>query len=798
MVAAAGAAGKDSKVWLLVAGALPEEEETPRDCLRRMGLLVDGVRRWWMAEGTFLLEVRPEAAAGIERLASARGLEVRRVTEGAPAATADRIRRIHDYVERFRRLIRLERDAEMEQHRAEMARLSGPRREALGRAVLGLKGSDAGVRFHFRLVKFGRSAPIDTEMTSGDMVLVSRGDPLKSDLYGTVMQVTERSLTVAFDQPPPPWVFKRGLRLDLYVSDVTFRRMEANLERLRNGGGRIARWRELLVLGVEGGGRAGARLLVRVEYHDGGLNHIQRSAVESCIAAPDFHLIHGPPGTGKTRTLTELIIQLVREGKRVVACADSNIAVDNMLDRLARSGGLKLVRIGHPARVLGHLERYSVFSLFDEHPEGARVKEEWKRISELRRTADERHLRPAPAFRRGMSDEQIMRMAARGSSFRGVPASRIREMARWLEIDAEVKRRVERVRELESRVYSEIIGGADVVLSTNSMLASDLMDGFRFDAAVIDEGSQQMEPSTLIPVLKADRFFMAGDHRQLPPTIVSREAWAELSRTLFERLMDERPSLSSMLQVQYRMHRDIMEFPSREFYDSSLSAHESVADHTLGDLLPRAASPAGADGGRAVHALVSVLPEAVREALLAPRPVVCFVDYGGERPECGGWERLAEGSTSYENEREARLIASSAALLLGAGLAEEQLGVISPYARQAELIADSLKSLGFPGVEVRTVDGFQGREKEVVFISFVRSNREGEIGFLSDLRRLNVAVTRARRKLVCFGDSSTLRKNAVYAGFLAYVEGLQGMLELGRGTAPADWRRREKTDTMRW
>ncbi len=697
--------------------------------IKKLGLKKADVREFFLANRSALIYLKDESLCK----------EI--FKEFVPSEDVEReIREVHNYVEKFKFLIDMERLAELEQQEEEIKRLSGFERELLGRAVLGLKGIRLGLKFHYHIVKFLREKEIQTEITSGDIVLVSRGNPLKSDLQGTVLKVGERYITVAFDNRPPSWVYKSGVRLDLYINDVTFKRMEENLEFLRHAEGR-KRYLRNVILGLKEPEDAFSVDFCPV---DGRLNEFQKKAVSYALGSQDFFLIHGPFGTGKTSTLVELIVQLVKRGEKVLACADSNIAADNMLLGLSKySSRLKVVRLGHPARVLEELESFSIFSQAQEHPEASKLREGWEKVRELIKDRD-RFLKPTPALRRGMSDEEIVFFAKRGKSFRGVPAKKIKSMAEWILKNGEIDIRIKYLKELEQQILTEILRDADVVVSTNSMLKSEICDFIEFDSAVIDEGSQQVEPSTLIPIMKARRFFIAGDHKQLPPTVVSREA-KELEKTLFEKLVSSHPKLARLLRIQYRMNEKIMQFPNETFYDGLLIADDSVKNRTLKSL---------------------ALKSPTRfKRILDPAEPLSFVDTS----LINAPELLPKGSFSFINEEEALLCVRFCSELLKMGLNPKDIGIISPYANQVKLIKEIAKTEGL-SVEVNTVDGFQGREKETILISFVRSNESGELGFLKDLRRLNVAITRARSKLICIGNAKTLSSNDVYRSFLQYIK----------------------------
>jgi predicted DNA helicase len=316
----------------------------------------------------------------------------------------------------------------------------------------------------------------------------------------------------------------------------------------------------------------------------------------------------------------------------------------------------------------------------------------------------------------------------------------MRAMASWIEIDREITKRFDKMRRLEEEAIREILCSADVVCATNAMVGSEAMEGMRFDLVLIDEAGQQIEPSTLIPALRGRRVIMAGDHKQLPPTVISENEL--LKRSLFERLMLRTDVGSQMLRVQYRMHEVIMDFPNRLMYDGRLIADASVAQRTL------------------------QLPKPPKEEALAPQWPVVFLDTVSVTEA----EQLAPRSTSYENPYEAEQLVRLVDALLQSGLSAESIGVITPYLAQVKRIRKLLEAIQISGIEVKSVDGFQGREKEVILISLVRSNIAKAIGFVSDARRLNVAMTRAKSKLVMIGDRKTLEPNAPFDQFFDWLD----------------------------
>ena len=649
---------------------------------------------------------------------------------------------IKTYITKLIDLVELEREAEIEAMREEMRRLKGYEREKVGRAILNLNGKVIGEEFGFKLVKYGRKEPFKTEIGVGDLVVISKGNPLASDLVGTVVEKGSRFIVVALEAVPS-WAF-RNVRIDLYANDITFRRQLENLKKLGESGTRALK----LILGQKPPLKSFPE---EFTPFDRKLNQSQKEAVSYALGSDDFFLIHGPFGTGKTRTLVELIIQEVKRGSKVLATAESNVAVDNLVERLW--GKVKLVRLGHPSRVSVHLKESTLAFQVESH-------ERYRRVRELRNKAErlammrDQYKKPTPQMRRGLTNKQILKLAYRGRGARGVPAKDVRQMAQWITLNEQIQKLYKFAEKIESEIIREIIEDVDIVLSTNSSAALEFIKDVEFDVAIIDEASQATIPSVLIPIAKAKRFILAGDHKQLPPTILSEEA-KELSETLFEKLISLYPSKARMLEVQYRMNQLLMEFPSREFYNGKIKADESVKDITLADLKVRE----------------PFFGEPWDSILKREEPLI-FVDTSDRTDK---WERQRKGSTSRENPLEALLIKEIVERLLRMGIKKNWIGVITPYDDQVDLIRSLIED---EDIEVHTVDGYQGREKEVIILSFVRSNKNHELGFLTDLRRLNVSITRAKRKLIAIGDSETLKEHDTYKRFIEFVKRYGRLIKL--------------------
>lgn len=664
------------------------------------------------------------------------------------------IETIYDYVDRFRQLVELEREEEMREHEESIRTLSGEQREAEGKAILHLRGRDEGNALEGKLVKFMREhkgEPLpETEITVGDLVMISRRDPLLSENpTGTVVQKTNYSVTVAFDQPRS-FIFGKGLRMDLYVNDITYQRMKDALKRTEEATGRLAELRNIFVGLAEPAEPEKAEV---DEWFNKELNESQKEAVQKSMGAEAVHLIHGPPGTGKTTTAIEMIEQAVEEGQKVLATAASNIAVDNMLDFLL-DREVKAVRVGHPARVTPQLKDHTLDSLIEKN-EQYRKSEELRAQALQKKEEQEEFTHPSGKYRRGMSNTKIKELAEEGRGSRGVSEDKIEEMAHWIELQDEIEELFEEADQLREEAVNEVLESKQVICTTNSTAGSELIENREFDLVVIDEATQSTEPSCLIPITHGKKVVMAGDHRQLPPTVKNRKAADQgLEDTLFERLAEKHSGIKNMLEIQYRMNEKIMAFSNEQFYDGILSSDESVREHTLKDF----------------QLDVNLFDNNLTEILDPHEPVV-FVDTSGRDAA----ERTRQGSTSKENPEEALLVAQMADNLLRSGMQPENIAVISPYKDQVDLLD---RKIDAEDLEIKSVDGFQGREKEVVIISLTRSNKKNGIGFLEDVRRLNVSLTRAKRKLIVVGDSSTITSHETYAHFVDYVQDIGRVIEL--------------------
>jgi len=603
------------------------------------------------------------------------------------------------HLESLASLLAAERDEERARFEEGRRRLGLAEREARGLAMADVEAIDEAALAGRALVTYSRAGRAlgGARLGAGALVSVALRREERPDApRGVVARRTRTAVAVAFDEPPPDWATDGRVVLELEPSPVTWERLASGLARLRDTKeGR--RWHAVLAGAPPRFARA-----PRGPALDERLNAEQRAALELADRAEDVALVHGPPGTGKTTVLVEIVRRAVARGEKVLAAAPSNLAVDNLVERLA-AAGLDCVRIGHPARVLPAVLAHTLEARVEAH-EGARIaKDLVEEAIALRRDARRRKQRRGP----GRFSE-----------------SREKERdARALLAEA---------RALEARAEAEVLAGADVVLATLTSLDAPALAGRRFALAVIDEATQAIEPAAILALLRAERAVLAGDHLQLPPTVLSAAGQSGgLCVSLFERLVALHGDLARVtLAEQHRMNARIMAFPSEALYGGALRAHPAVADRAIDD---------------------------------APLEVIDTSGRGFE-------EETPEGSDSKQNAGEASLVAAEVEALLARGVPADEVAVISPYDAQVQRLRQLLAAHLDAGLEVDTVDGFQGREKDAVVVSLVRANAAGEVGFLADVRRMNVALTRARKKLVVVGDGATVARHAFYARFLEHAE----------------------------
>lgn len=535
-------------------------------------------------------------------------------------------------------------------------------------------------------------------------------------MNGVIASVRKNIMRIALSvENIPSWINHSKIGVDQAFDDKTYQEMDRALARTIDPGknARVADLREKML----GPGKTEFAKW-EVPYHNERLNRSQNEAVEKALEAKDVAIIHGPPGTGKTTTLVAAIAETVRRENQVLVCAPSNTAVDLLTLRCFEQG-IHVVRIGNPVRVEEQLQSLTLDGMITQH-------QDYQALRKIRKDAISVK-QQALKFKRNFGNL---------------------ERKRRQELLKEARELRDMAHKLEDYILFQTLQQAQVIASTLIGAASNVLEGKRFHTVFVDEAGQALTPAVLIPLQKGQRMIMAGDHHQLPPTVKSMEADRKgLGKTLFEQVIESKAETAVMLEQQYRMNEQIMGFSGQQFYENRLKADDSVRFHVLGP---------------------GFLP-------------LEFVDTAG----CGFEEKQNPRSLSTFNPEEANLLLKHLANLFNRIEAEvperlEQnlsVGLIAPYKAQVRILEEQLNnspmlSTYLPYIKVKTVDGFQGQERDVIYISLTRSNRKGEIGFLKDIRRMNVALTRARQKLVVIGDSATLGNHPFYAAFLQYVEDL--------------------------
>ncbi|EOY09335.1 hypothetical protein QUC31_010546 [Theobroma cacao] len=619
---------------------------------------------------------------------------------------------LQQFISTMTPLIDLEKEAEISASISSGASRNLDTAQKRGSTILNLKCVDAQTGL------MGKSL-LEFQSTKGDVlpahklgthdVVVLK--PNKADIgspalgQGVVYRLKDSSITVAFDDVPEDGL-NSPLRLEKVANEVTYRRMKDALIQLSKA---VLKGPAADLVPVLFGERLPSVSKKGVTFtpFNSSLDHSQKDAILKALSSKDVFLLHGPPGTGKTTTVVEIILQEVKRGSKILACAASNIAVDNIVERLAPHR-VKLVRLGHPARLLPQVldSALDVLVLRGDNSSLANdIRKEMKALNgKLLKTKDRSTRRDIQKELRTLSKEE---------------------------------------RKRQQLAVTDVIKNADVILTTLTGAFSRKLDNTTFDLVIIDEAAQALEIACWMALLKGSRCILAGDHLQLPPTIQSVEAERKgLGRTLFERLADlYGDKVTSMLTVQYRMHELIMNWSSKELYNSKIEAHPSVAAHMLFDL------------------------ENVKRSS-STEPTLLLIDIAG----CDMEEKKDEEESTL-NEGEAEVAISHAKRLVQTGVHASDIGIITPYAAQVVLLKtlksndDKLKDM-----EISTVDGFQGREKEAIIISMVRSNSKKEVGFLSDCRRMNVAVTRARRQCCLVCDTETVSSDGFLKRLVEYFE----------------------------
>eukprot|EP01080_Neovahlkampfia_damariscottae_P004844 gene4844-8429_t len=556
---------------------------------------------------------------------------------------------------------------------------------------VGLSGRTEG-KFLFRggsqdlTFRTGESIQLKTQETKEE----KSSDPIN----GVVSIVTDKDITISLDgEFNDEWETKK-LILSKIPNEVTYKRMFTTLDYLQQIESEYSHPAKKMI-NVAFYDKKPERIEIKdLNFHNSNLNDSQKEAIQFSLETNDISLILGPPGTGKTTTLVEIIRQAVDLGMKILVCGPSNISIDNIVEKLSDMKMKKMVRLGHPARIMDSIIKHSLdYNLL--HGEGSSI------VSNIRKDIEK--------------------------EFKKLKKSKKSEKS---SIWNEIKTLKKELRKNEKKAVFDVLKYSNIVLTTCTGAMDYSLKDTIFDLIIIDEACQSLETSCWIPLLKGKKCILAGDPFQLPPTILNTKVQKKLEITLFERLYKQHKNeISRMLNLQYRMNEEIMNWSSNEFYEGKLIAHDSVKDRLLIDF----------EGVEDIDETITPL---------------FMIDTGS----CGLEENDIEEGESRFNLEEAKLVVKHVEKLIESGLHESCIAIITPYSAQVH----ALKSLlleKYEFMEIGTVDGFQGREKDAIIISMVRSNKNGDVGFLSDERRTNVAITRAKRHVCIIGDTDTLRTN---------------------------------------
>ena len=612
--------------------------------------------------------------------------------------------------EQLKRVLQLEKEEDLEQFKTLIQQLPLSERKVKGVSWYPVQVLKSGYTYGERaFVEIQRDEQLDTphQFRAGKTVnlFTKQANVNNPDRKGVVNFVNKNKMKIILNAKDlPEWLGLGQLGVDLLFDERTYLEMEKALDTVMKAkNGRLAELRTVLL-----GRQAPYSLPSITPITIPILNDSQNEALNQVRVARDVSIIHGPPGTGKTTTLVQIVKFLCKTEATVLVTAPSNTAVDLLTERLSREG-LLVTRIGNISRVDESIIRHTLDMRISSHPDSKNIKKVKVQAAELRRKAKR--------FKRNFGRDQYLE---RKDLFREAA-----ELSSW-------------ANQLEDRLIQQILDSSQVITCTLVGASHSVLDKRKFPTVVIDEAAQALEPATWIPIIRASRVIMAGDPYQLPPTVKSNKAQREgLNISLIEKSVKRLPD-TNLLKTQYRMNEKIMGFSNTYFYDNQLKAAALVANWVLD-----------------IDANVPLI----------------FIDTAG----CSFDEKVQETYLSRYNPDEFKILCEHLYLLLEAHQEKElpSIGIISPYSEQVKFmkaIVEEDPILSTANLSINTIDGFQGQERDVIYISLVRSNAKGEIGFLKDYRRMNVAMTRARKQLIVVGDSATIGKDEFYNTFLEYCE----------------------------
>jgi Superfamily I DNA and RNA helicases and helicase subunits len=620
-----------------------------------------------------------------------------------------------NYFESLLQLLKREREEDRRSYQELIARTSVAERRASGFTwyPVIIRGTEM-AKGDYIVVELERPThqDINHQLRFGaSAMLFSNHDAKENNVEGTISFQSGNRLKITLRTDElPEWAGDGKIGIDLLFDDNSYDEMQSALKVANT---RSENDKENRLINILTGKQQPTFDTTLAPIAISGLNTRQQQAVNKILAANDLAIVHGPPGTGKTTTLVQAIKALVqKDGGPILVVAPSNTAVDLLSEKLDEEK-LNVLRVGNPARVSEKLMSLTLDGKMSEHSAMKNIKRLKKQAADFKNMAHK--------YKRNFGKAE-------------------REQRKALFDEAH--KIMKEVGNTEQYIIDDLIAKAQVITATLVGAAHYTVRHLKYNTVVIDEAGQALEPACWIPIIKAQKVVLAGDHCQLPPTIKSAEAARDgLNTTLLEKCVALHPGSLVLLEEQYRMNKLIMGYSSKVFYDDRLSAHESVADRLL------------FGGDTAVN----------------------FIDTAG----CG-YDEKQEG-TSISNPEEAAFLFRHLVLMVEQlthfyqGQDFPSIAVISPYKQQIyelraqlEHVAELRPYLG--SISINTIDSFQGQERDVVYISMTRSNNDGVIGFLSDIRRMNVAMTRARKKLVVIGDSATLSRLPFYEEFITYTQ----------------------------
>lgn len=620
-----------------------------------------------------------------------------------------------DYFKKLLELLKIEREDDRKAYQAMAASTSVAERRANGLSwyPIAIRGSEMS-RGDYLTVEVERTTHQDIvhQLRFGvSAVLFSNHDPKTDRVEGTITYQGGNRLKITLRTDElPEWASNGKLGIDVLFDDNSYDEMQSALKQAD-------------AIADKGGNDHLVRILTGEKsptFQDNlppitipRLNESQQAAVNRILAANELAIVHGPPGTGKTTTLVQAIKALIKQDhQQILVVAPSNTAVDLLSEKLSDEG-LNVLRVGNPARVSERLSSLTLDARMAEHNSMKEIKRLKKQANEFRDMAHK--------YKRNFGKAERDQRKALFDEARNI---------------------MKQVENTEQYIMDDLVAKAQVITATLVGANHYTVRHLKYHTIVIDEAGQALEPACWIPILKAQKVILAGDHCQLSPTVKSEEAARKgLSTTLLEKCTARHPEAVVLLEEQYRMHEMIMGYSSAVFYEDKLRAHASVAAHTLfQDDMP-----------------------------------LSFVDTAG----CG-FDEKTEGTSTTNPEEAAFLFKHLRQFVTGLHTHYQpqhfpSIAIISPYKQQIHILKEQLLSVPElqpygDKISVNTIDSFQGQERDIVYISMTRSNNDNKIGFLSDIRRMNVAMTRARKKLVIIGDSATLSQLPFYAGFIAYAE----------------------------